>query len=69
VAFNSYELASGGLRWLKVRELADRPESKLTEFDFQTRQAMIDYIRRCGVIKPVMQQWWKAERRLPDAGH
>jgi hypothetical protein len=62
VAFNSYELASGGLRWNKVRELADQPASKLVEYDVQTRQAVIDYIRRQGVIAPSVRNWWKAER-------
>lgn len=62
VAFNSYELASGGLRWNKVRKLADDPGSKLIEYDFQTRQAVIDYIRRAGKIGPVVHGWWRVER-------
>ena len=62
VAFNSYELASGGLRWNKLRELADLPETQLIEVDVQTRQAMIDYIRGHGSISPVTNGWWKAER-------
>lgn len=52
VVFNSYDLASGGLRWPKLRELADRPESKLIETDIQTRQVVIDYIRKRGQISP-----------------
>jgi hypothetical protein len=62
VAFNSYELASGGLRWRKLRELADRPEAKLIEYEIQTRQSLIDYIRCHGVVAPVIHGWWKAER-------
>jgi 2',3'-cyclic-nucleotide 2'-phosphodiesterase/3'-nucleotidase len=65
VAFNSYELASGGLRWRKLRELADLPETQLDEYDIQIRQAVIDYIRRHGVVTPGTGGWWKAERR-PD---
>ncbi|HTS19401.1 MAG TPA: bifunctional UDP-sugar hydrolase/5'-nucleotidase [Verrucomicrobiae bacterium] len=59
VALNSYDLASGGQRWKKVREYADRPESKLVEYDFQTRQAVIDYIRKQGKISPTIGDWWK----------
>ena len=62
VAFNSYDLASGGLRWNKLRELADLPETQLVEFDIQTRQAMIDYIRRRGMVTPTIKGWWKTER-------
>lgn len=58
VAFNSYDLASAGLRLPKLRELADRPESKLQEFDFQTRAAVIEYVRRQKQITPVVQGWW-----------
>jgi 2',3'-cyclic-nucleotide 2'-phosphodiesterase (5'-nucleotidase family) len=62
VAFNSYDLASGGLRWKKLREIVDKPETKLVEYDFQTRQAVIDYIRKRGVIEPHVQNWWRAEK-------
>ncbi len=67
VAFNSYDLASGGLRWKKLREIVERPESKLVEYDFQTRQAVIDYIRKRGKISPVVRGWWKTERRAQPA--
>ena len=69
VAFNSYELASGGLRWNKLRALADRPETKLVEYDFQTRQAVIDFVRRRGKITPTVKDWWRAERRKGTAGN
>jgi 2',3'-cyclic-nucleotide 2'-phosphodiesterase (5'-nucleotidase family) len=65
VAFNSYELASGGLRWNKLRALADAPDTKLAEFDIQSRQAVMDFIRRRGRIAPVTNGWWKAERGAP----
>jgi len=61
VAFNSYELASGGLRWKKLREIADRPETSLQEFDLETREAVAEYVRRHGVIHPVVRRWWQTE--------
>ncbi len=65
VAFNSYELASGGLRWKRLRELADKPETELVEYDVQIRQAVIDYIQQRGEISPTIRGWWKAQPRLP----
>jgi 2',3'-cyclic-nucleotide 2'-phosphodiesterase (5'-nucleotidase family) len=72
VAFNSYELASGGLRWPKLREIVDKTESKLVEFELGTREALIDLIRGRGTITPSVQGWWEAEDsrrrgRLPTA--
>ena len=58
VAFNSYDLASGGTRWKKVEEYADQPDSGLVEYDFQTRQAVIDYVRKQGKISPEVGGWW-----------
>ncbi len=58
VAFNSYDLASGGQRWKRLRELADQPTSKIAEYDFQTREAVINYIRRQGKISPALGDWW-----------
>jgi 2',3'-cyclic-nucleotide 2'-phosphodiesterase (5'-nucleotidase family) len=63
VAFNSYDLASGGLRWKKLREIVDLPAAKLTEYDFQTREVVIDYIRKQGTISPRGTGWWKVERQ------
>jgi len=51
-AFNSYDLAGGGQRWKSVAELVNRPEAKLVEYDFQTREAVINYIRKRGTITP-----------------
>ena len=62
VAFNSYDLASGGQRWKRLRELVDRPEAKLVEYDFQTREALINYIRSRGTITPTIGDWWTAKR-------
>ncbi|HUJ72007.1 MAG TPA: bifunctional UDP-sugar hydrolase/5'-nucleotidase, partial [Verrucomicrobiae bacterium] len=64
VAFNSYDLASGGQRWKRLRELADRPESKLVEYDFQTREAVINYVRKRGTITPNIANWWVAQHSV-----
>jgi len=63
VAFNSYDLASGGLRWKRLREIADSPGAELVEYDFQTRQAVIDYVRKHGEISPSVKGWWKTAQR------
>ena len=62
VAFNSYDLAGGGQRWKRLRELVDRPDTKLVEYDFQTREAVINYIRKRGTITPTIRDWWTAKR-------
>jgi 2',3'-cyclic-nucleotide 2'-phosphodiesterase/3'-nucleotidase/5'-nucleotidase len=67
VAFNSYDLASGGLRWKKLRELADRPEARLVEYNFQTREAVINYIRKRGVIGPTVGNWWRVTSNSPKS--
>jgi 2',3'-cyclic-nucleotide 2'-phosphodiesterase (5'-nucleotidase family) len=59
VAFNSYDLASGGGRWTRLRAIVDGQPAGLVEFDFQTRQAVIDYIRHRGTVSPVIRGWWK----------
>ncbi len=61
VAFNSYELASGGLKWKKLRELADLPETKLVEYDVSTREALMEEIRQKRVVTPQIEGWWQAE--------
>jgi 2',3'-cyclic-nucleotide 2'-phosphodiesterase (5'-nucleotidase family) len=66
VAFNSYELASGGQRWNKLREIAERPSSRLEEHGFQTRQAVADYILKQGTIAPLTRGWWNLQRRKAD---
>ncbi len=66
VAFNSYDLASGGMRWKRLKEIADRPASKLVEYDLQTRQAIIDYIRKHGKVSPQLGGWWRTENLQKD---
>jgi 2',3'-cyclic-nucleotide 2'-phosphodiesterase/3'-nucleotidase len=65
VAFNSYELASGGLRFSKLREIAERPASKLVEYDFQTREAVLRYIEHHKEISPVLHASWEYPRSEP----
>lgn len=69
VAFNSYELASGGTRFSKLREIAERPASKLVEYDFQTREAVVRYIEKHKTISPVLRGWWEypGARSAPKA--
>jgi 2',3'-cyclic-nucleotide 2'-phosphodiesterase (5'-nucleotidase family) len=62
VAFNSYELASGGTRWRKVRSLADMKESQLAEYDFQTREAVIEYIKANSPLVALTNGWWTVEK-------
>lgn len=60
VAFNSYDLAGGGMRWPSLRAIAARPACQLIETDVQTRQAVLDYIKQQGKISPATHGWWKA---------
>jgi 2',3'-cyclic-nucleotide 2'-phosphodiesterase (5'-nucleotidase family) len=46
VAFNSYVLASGGLRFNSVRRLVDRPEARLELTKIDTRNATARYVRK-----------------------
>jgi 2',3'-cyclic-nucleotide 2'-phosphodiesterase (5'-nucleotidase family) len=63
VAFNSYELASGGLRWVKLRDVVGRPGVRLVEYDFQTRDALAGFVRRHQRISPAVTEWWKRVKR------
>ena len=63
IAFNSFDLASGGRRWNRLKEIADLPASQLKEYDFQTRDAVIEYIRKHSPIKPELNGWWKTETK------
>jgi 2',3'-cyclic-nucleotide 2'-phosphodiesterase (5'-nucleotidase family) len=71
VAFNSYDLASAGLRLPKLREIADRPGSQLREFDFQTREAVMEFVRGRQRIAPGVHGWWQtaAARSRQTAGN
>lgn len=65
LAANSYDLASGGQRWPKLRQLAESPGAKLVEYDFQTREALADYLRSHSPLPPAQPTWWSIERAKP----
>jgi 2',3'-cyclic-nucleotide 2'-phosphodiesterase (5'-nucleotidase family) len=62
VAFNSYDLASGGARWKKMLQIIDMPDSQLKEYDFQTRDVVAEYIQSHSPLKAELHGWWKIER-------
>lgn len=62
VAFNSFDLASGGDRWRKLREIVDQPAVQLKEYDFQTRDAVVEYIQKHSPLKVELHGWWSLER-------
>ena len=62
VAFNSYDLASGGQRWKRLRELVDQPSSKLVEYDSRRgRRSSTTFVNR-GKSASAIGEWWKAVR-------
>lgn len=46
LALNSFSVASGGGRYMKLREIAERPESRLRILEIDTRTAVLDYLKR-----------------------
>lgn len=52
VAFNSYTLASGGARFVKLRDIVRRPESRLELTGVDTREALRAYLRRNNPLTP-----------------
>ncbi len=50
IAFNSYDAQSGGRRLLKLREILQRPESKLRTTSLDTRGALIEGLLNRGTI-------------------
>ena len=53
IAFNSFDSRSGGHRFMKLRALLERPETRCTLHPIQTRVAVIDYFRRHGLVRRV----------------
>jgi len=45
-AVNSYDLASAGGRFSRLREIMEKPEAKLEETDKDTREAVVDYLKK-----------------------
>ncbi len=62
VAFNSYDLASGGDRWKRLREIISRPGADLVEYDFQTRDAVQNYIQHHSPLRADHTAWWTLEK-------
>jgi 2',3'-cyclic-nucleotide 2'-phosphodiesterase/3'-nucleotidase len=62
VAFNSFDLTGGGMRWQKLRALTERSDTELREYDFETRDAVADYIRKHSPLKIENRGWWQTER-------
>lgn len=52
VAVNSYVVASGGGRFRRLREIAERPESRMRLLDLDTRSVVIEYIRKHSPLDP-----------------
>lgn len=63
LACNSYDLASGGDKWKRLRQLADRPESRLIEYDFQTRDAVVEFVRKHSPLKVQHHDWWSLDSK------
>jgi 2',3'-cyclic-nucleotide 2'-phosphodiesterase (5'-nucleotidase family) len=51
IAFNTFDASSGGHRFMKLRELLERPETKRGDHPVQTREALIEYFRRHRVVR------------------
>ena len=46
LAVNSYAVASGGGRYKRLREISERPESRMRILDIDTRTAVVEYVRK-----------------------
>ena len=63
LACNSYDLASGGDKWKRLRQLADQPEHHLVEYDFQTRDAVVEFVRKNSPLKIEHHDWWSLDSK------
>ena len=61
IAFNSFDSRSGGHRFMTLRAVLERPATNCTFHPVLTRDAMIDYFRRHGVVGKI------TTARRPDA--
>ncbi len=52
LAVNSYVVASGGGRYKRLREIAERPESRLRLLDLDTRGVVLDYVQKHSPLDP-----------------
>jgi 2',3'-cyclic-nucleotide 2'-phosphodiesterase (5'-nucleotidase family) len=53
-AFNTFDSRSGGHRFMKLRNLLERPEANCTFHPVQTRDALIDYFRHHQVVRKIL---------------
>ncbi len=53
IAFNTFDSRSGGHRFMKLRTLLETPGASCTLHPVQTRDALIDYFRRHGIVHKV----------------
>ena len=51
IALNTFDASSGGHRFMKLRQMLERPEARRTFHPVQTRDALIDYFRRHKVVR------------------
>ena len=51
IAFNTFDARSGGHRFMKLRDLLERPDAQCTFHPVQTRDALIEYFRRHKVVR------------------
>ena len=54
IALNTFDSRSAGHRFMKLRELLERPEARCTFHPVQTRDALIDYFRRHKVVHRII---------------
>jgi len=50
IAFNTFDARSGGHRFMRLRALLERPEAHCTLHPVQTRDALIQFFQRRGII-------------------
>jgi 2',3'-cyclic-nucleotide 2'-phosphodiesterase (5'-nucleotidase family) len=53
IAMNTFDASSAGHRFMKLREILGRPETKMTFHAVQTRDALIAYFRRHKIVHRV----------------
>ena len=62
IAFNTFDSRSAGHRFMKLRALLEAPAAACTLHPVQTRDALIDYFRRHGVVHKIARagEWLRA---------
>lgn len=51
IALNTFDASSGGHRFMKLRQMLERPEARRIFHPVQSRDALIDYFRRHKVVR------------------